>query len=597
MENTIINRSTSMIFKTFILLLGIILMSSCEKRMAGGLYKVYDDKMLDELMQEKPELSSFVSVVEKAGLTGTIHAYGTYTLFAPTNEAMAAYLEEKGVAKPEALTQEEAENIVKYHLVRDTIPITTADFIDGRLPAPNFLKKYLTTKNVDGKTYRINRQADIVDKDIIGVNGVLHVVDKVLEPPVNSITETIRNLPDDYSLMKELYFRPGTDSIANILSEMTDGNWFTFFIQDNQSFANAGILSVEDLLVQLRENTPAIDNDDELIRNFIAYHGVNSLLYVTDLLYVSSLQTLVPRQVITFKRSMDLILLNELIQGQIKEAGVPLDRTSDYSDLSCANGVIHRITGTIQIKNRSAYRIYWDVAEQPEIMALKNFRKKGTSVDFAAGDLAEVTWGGKSPGTINYYCGGYSTVLDEKFQYIYGDYLRFNLYSQTTQWIEFKTPVLIEGKYKVWLCYRRELELNLKSIFKQDGYDDQVLPYIFNMYDYMPNPTESGETAIEIDGWKQYNAKKYNSVVISHLLGIIDVQTTGRHTLRFESTTGGRGQQAGNWDMIQFIPIDEDQLWPKVDIKGDWIGPEVPLCEVWPYEECDTGGEEEEPAE
>jgi hypothetical protein len=305
------------------------------------------------------------------------------------------------------------------------------------------------------------------------------------------------------------------------------------------------------------------------------------------------MQTVVPKQVITFKRNMDVILLNELIQGQITEPGIPLDRTSEYSDLNCSNGVIQKINGNIQIKNRSAYRIYWDITEQPEIMALLNFRKKGANVDFSPGELSEIQWGGPATSGINYYCGGYSSVLDEKFQYVYGDYLRFNIYSKTTSWVEMKTPVLVEGKYKVWLCYRRELELKLKTTFKQEGYDDQVLPYVIDLYEYMPNPENSSHEQLELDGWKQYNAKKYNSVVNSRLLGIIDVQTTGRHILRFEPTTGGRGQQAGSWDIIQFIPVDEDQIWPRMDIRGNWIGPEVRTCEIWPYDDCgdETGGE------
>jgi len=431
----------------------------------------------------------------------------------------------------------------------------------------------------------VNRQAKIIVKDIRGANGVLHIINKVLTPPQKTITETIRSLPDDYSIMKEVFERSG---LADTFSVVKEDFWYTFFIQDDNAFIDAGIHSVDELLTELRANTPAIENTDTLLRNYIAYHAINSLKYIADLLYLSSVQTMVPKQVITFKRNMDVLLLNELSQGQLFEAGVPLDRSSEFTDFACSNGVIHKINGNIQIKNRTAYRIYWDIAEQPEIMALKNFRKKGASADFLPGDLSEVTWGGPSPSSINYWCSGIPTVLDEKSQYVYGDALRFNLYSKTTQWIEFKTPVLVEGKYKVWLCYRRELELNLKSIFKQEGYDDQVLPYIFNMAAYMPNPTTNGEEAIEIDGWKQYNAKVFNSVVCSHLLGIIDVYSTGRHILRFEATTGGRGQQAGNWDMIQFIPIEEDQLWPKVDVKGNWIGPEVPTCQIYPETPCDT---------
>ncbi|HET9570322.1 MAG TPA: fasciclin domain-containing protein [Bacteroidales bacterium] len=565
-----------------LLLVGTVWMTSCDnffsKSMEGKIYKVYSDEMIDEMMKDQG-LTSFLSIVDKAEYTGTIHAYGTYTLFAPTNEAVNTYLAERNITDINALTKEEAVDIVKYHLVKDTL--RTTDFIIGRLASPNFAKKYLTTKE-DGDYY-VNRQAKITVKDLRGANGILQVIDKVLTPPQQTITDAVRALPSDYSIMKEVFERSG---MADSFAVVRDNLWYTFFIQDDNAFIDAGIHSVDELLADLRKNTPAIENADTLLRNYIAYHGVNSLMYVADLLYISSMQTVAPKQVITFKRNLDVILLNELNQGKMVEAGIPLDRTSDFTDYSCSNGVIHKINGNIQIKNRTAYRIDWDVAEQPEIIALKNFRKPGTSVNFAPGDLSEVTWGGRAPTTINYWSSGYPTVLDEKSQYVYADALRFNLYSLTNQWIEFKTPVLIEGKYKVWLCYRRELELKLKSIFKQQGYDDQVLPYIFDMSAYMPNPSTSGEEAIEIDGWKQYNAKKYNSVVCSHLLGIIDVQSTGRHVMRFEATTGGRGSQAGSWDLIQFIPIEEDQLWPKVDIKGNWVGPEVPNCQIFPENEC-----------
>jgi uncharacterized surface protein with fasciclin (FAS1) repeats len=573
----------------FTLLLGMAaLLSSCEKEMDGQIYRVYDEKMIDEIMEEQ-QLTGFLSVVEKAGLTGTIHAYGTYTLFVPTNEALNNYLQTLGKNGVDALTKEEADALVKYHLVRDTL--ATTDFVDGRLASPNFLKKYLTTKSeAEGSRIyqRVNRQARIVVENLRGANGLLHVIDKVLTPPERSITDAVRALPDaEFSLIKTLFEQSGW---ADSLSVEREDHWFTFFVQDNKAFADAGVTTVDDLLAQLHESTPDIEDESELIRNYIGYHGVNSLMYVVDLLSVSSLNTLVPKQIITFKRNQDVILLNELIQDTFNEPGVPLVRSSEYSDLSCSNGVMHQINGNIQIKNRTAYRIYWDIAEQPEIMALKNFRKQGTSVKFKPGELSEITWGGKAPGEIEYYCGGYSNVLDEKFQYVYGDYLRFGLRTVTTQWMELKTPVLVEGKYKVWLCYRRELQQKLKTIFKQEGYDDQVLPYVFNMEDYMPNPDEDGSSheLIEIDGWKQYNAKKFNSVVISHLLGIIDVQTSGRHILRLEATIEGKGgQDLGSWDMIQFIPIDDDQLYPRVDIKGNWFTKDMPVCEAFPPD-CDT---------
>jgi uncharacterized surface protein with fasciclin (FAS1) repeats len=562
--------------------------TSCEKAMEGEIYQVYDEKMLDEIMEEN-HLSEFLSIVEKGELRGTIHAYGKYTLFAPNNEAVSAYLQKTGKTSASALSKEEAEAIVKYHLIRVMDPDTTlltTDFVDGRLRYPNFLRKYLTTKTEaeDSDVFiRVNRQAKILEKDLRASNGYLQIIDEVLTPPVQSVADRINELPDaEYSLLKTFF---ELSELEDTLSVEKEDHWFTFFIQDNEAYKEAGILNVDDLLAQLHESRPDVEDDALLIRDYITYHCVNDLKYIADLMVISSLQTMAPKQVITFKRNLDVILLNEFVQGQTVEPGVTLDRASDYSDWSCSNGVIHKINGNIQIKNRAAYRVYWDLAEQPEIMALKNFRKAGANVTFASDELADITWGGKSGFTVGYYCSGYSTTFSETNQYVYGDYIHFYMSQNAIQWLEFKTPVLVPGKYKVWLCYRRLHEVNLKSTFKQEGYDDQILPYIFDLSANMPdmNRDESlTHEQLELDGWKQYNAKQFDARVISHLLGNISVETTGQHTLRFEIVGNSAHTQDGPWDMIQFIPIDEDQLWPRVDIKGNWFTKEMPACQAWP---------------
>ena len=559
-------------------------LNSCQKSMEREIYRVFDVIMLDECA-EKQELNDFLQIVEKADLTGTIHAYGTYTLFGPTDEAIAAYLQTIGKKTVADLTVEEALEIVKYHLVPKAL--SDADFIDGRLAYKNFFNRYLTTQSVSdgGKTYfRVNRQAKIIIPNIEAANGFLHVIDAVLTQPENTVANAVRQLPEaDFSFFKDLFDESGW---ADALDVVNDSTWFTFFVVSNESYQKARINSREDLLVELRKNTPDVATDQELIYRHIGYHIVPRLAYYVDIIASSSLLTMIPEQVIIIKRDQkeNKLLLNDIQMGKNHEIGVPLIR-GEYTDLSCANGVMHQVDGNIFIKNRTAYRIYWDVAEQPELMALAQFRNiqnQAFNTYFVPGELSEIKWGGRAPGWIYYYFGGYTTTFDAKFQYVYSDYLRFRMCNRTTSWMEMTTPVLIKGKYKVWLCYRREQELKLKTIFKQDGKDDQVLPYVFDLSEYMP--TSITPEQMEIEGWKRYNAKKLESVVISHILGIIEVETTGRHILRFESTHEGRYE--GNWDMIHFIPIDDDQLWPRVDIKGNWVWPNTPDCEIWPTYAC-----------
>ncbi len=581
----------------------ILTMNSCMKDVLEIV--ISNDKQIDELMEEH-DLKSFLTILDKSEMRSTVHAYGNYALFAPTDEAVAAYLQQIGKNSVDNLSKEEAVEIVKYHLLNVTNnsdSITTTGFVDGRMAYPNFAGSYLTTKQV-GENIRINRQANILSpRDIKASNGHLHIIDRLLTPPdsvTESITARVRALPNDkFSLFKEAFERSG---LAENFSKKVKGQWKTLFIQDNDAYINAGIHNLEELIADLKVNTPAIEDEDELLKNYIGYHAVARLQYVADLLLVSSLETLVKNQVITFNRAINntetTILLNELKLGQTTEEGIPLDRKSEYSDWSCSNGVIQKINGNIQIKIRSAYRIYWDIAEQPEIMALRNFRKPGCAADYNPGDLSEIKWEYKS-GTplaqqqIHYYCGTVPqsiAAFDEKSQYVYADFLRFNLDLGAIQWMELKTPVLIgseEGtSYKVWICYRRELECYVKTTFKQEGKDNQILPYIFDMSLYGPAAASSAPEVAELDGYKMYNAKKFSSVVISKLLGTIKVYTTGRHTLRLEPTTNRRVGQLGSVDMIQFIPVEESQLWPRVDVKGNWIDSNVKQCEIWPPEEC-----------
>jgi uncharacterized surface protein with fasciclin (FAS1) repeats len=566
-----------------------VMFVSCEKEMAGQTYRVYDDKMMDELMKEK-NLTLFLDIVDKANFRGTVHASGTYTFFVPTDDAVKLYLQSLGKNLVSELTEDEAISIVKYHLIaNDTI--ATSDFVDGRLRTRNFMKKFITTKAQTNGSVVVDRNASIVTKSLTklnelrGANGFIHIIDAVLTPPAYSVTALIRSLPDDnYKIIKEFFEKSG---LADSLAVGREGLWYTFFVQDDAAFRDAGITNETELIQTLRANQKSTTKTDaELVRDFIGYHTLvgNAPKYVVDLLSASALQTYTPEnKPILFERKGDQVWLDRLVVDKINEPGVKLDRASDYTDLSCSNGVVHRILGNIQVKDRTAYRVYWDIATQPEIMALAGFRKAGTSKTYNSGELSEMTWGGTYLATITYSAGTIPKTeaeVDATSQFIYKDYLRFNLHPNTLKWIEFKLPVLMPGEYKVWVCYRRELNLQVKTTFKQEGKEDQVMPYIFNMNEYMPSGTPEQQ---ELLGWKQYSAKKYSSVVCSHLLGTIKVYFEGRHTLRLEPIYSKAQGQAGSWDMFQFIPKDEDQTFPRVDMLGNWVEKDTPEWQIYPF--------------
>jgi uncharacterized surface protein with fasciclin (FAS1) repeats len=592
----------------FLPLILVLAMVSCIQGMdPDTIYKVSEGYMIDEYVQSNSSLSICKELIDMSTYSGMLHGYGSYTFFAPTDEAFKTYLASIGKTDISQLTQEEANTIIKYHVIRDSVK--TTDLIDGRLPSPTISGKYLTSKvesdSQDNAWYVINRQGKIVDNDISCDNGVVQVVDAVLIPPAKTIMQTIASLPDNlFSVSKHFVMKYSSFCPDSMSAAAQDTSWLTFLIQDNISYIDLGVgitqaeidqndfASIESkLLTRLRNNQPSEKSDTSLMNQYVDYHFIKSLKYVSDLLYISAIESAVKNQALSFKLNGDVLRVNYFEIGSTIEQGVLLNRESEYSDLSCSNGVIHYIGGQIEIKNRAAYRVYWDLAEQPENMALKDFRKSGCLATYAPADLSEVEWGGSTIYNMTYYCTGaqYSTTLDTKNQHVYGDYMRFRFSPNINSWFEWKLPMLVAGTYKVWLCWRREQTTTFRTIFRQEGKEDQVLPYVFDLGAYSPvlykgisstTPVTTEEANLA-DGWKQYAAKAAESVVNSKLLGKIVVETTGRHTLRFENLTGRSGETS--WDMIQFIPVDEDQLWPRVDMKGKWVYQNTPDCEIWPY--------------
>src|SRR5688572_15157558 len=80
------------------------------------------DQSIAEIAAGSEDFSTLVSLVEAAGLTETLSGEGTFTVFAPTNEAFAAlpatvvdYL----LANPALLT-----SVLTYHVVDSTVMST-----------------------------------------------------------------------------------------------------------------------------------------------------------------------------------------------------------------------------------------------------------------------------------------------------------------------------------------------------------------------------------------------------------------------------------------------------------------------------------------
>lgn len=122
--------------------------------------------------------STLVTALETAGLTEALDLNGSYTLFAPTNEAFAALPEGTLESLLAYENRDQLVAILTYHVVpdalssdavtRDTVSVTTLQGDDVRL-------------RVSYGNVRVN-DATVTDADIEASNGIIHVIDQVIIP-------------------------------------------------------------------------------------------------------------------------------------------------------------------------------------------------------------------------------------------------------------------------------------------------------------------------------------------------------------------------------------------------------------------------------
>lgn len=104
---------------TFLLGLFTALCLSCRKEAFDDYYSRPDDleSPIYTRLDEEGRFSQFRRLIEKAGYMGTLNQAGYWTLFAPNDDAVTAFLQEHNYASVDAVPDAVAEQIVRYALV------------------------------------------------------------------------------------------------------------------------------------------------------------------------------------------------------------------------------------------------------------------------------------------------------------------------------------------------------------------------------------------------------------------------------------------------------------------------------------------------
>lgn len=553
---------------TLVLLIALVFQNCSEQKI-----KESTDETLNitEYLRDNPDYSMFLEILDITNYASFMNTYGTYTMFVPTNEAIKEYMEDMGVTSLSQIPLEDLQNIVRLHILDKTI--TTTSFNDGKIATPSLYGQFLITgaTNVNGvSNITVNKTSRIVGSNIVLGNGVIHVIDKVLRVAEKTLAQTIEENPD-LSLFTEVLKATGWFEKLN--RSITESNYLTVLAQTNEVYNNTKWYDpvAKDTIVlntleklKLRYSKPVGDNDiadptnlSDSLNLYVQYRILPGLNYMADIATKPSLETTAPLEVISAKLDNETILLNDDVFNGVYEKGIAIVR--NVSDVTCANGVLHYVESNFNIKKRLPAPVYFDLCDQPEFKQnTAVYRVPGKSATYTQAQLSGISWEGKAT-TVTYQAGNTTAWRGDVI-----DLLRLNSSFFTS--ITFDTPVIIKGRYKVWVSYRT----NTRSSASVRVYvDDVPMSRLINFREYY-NPAVE-ERVYESQGYKT-NLSPVDRNYCCRLVGIVEIATTAKHKLKFERILDS--SNGNTWiDVAEFRPVEMDQLYPRLQSGGDGLVP------------------------
>lgn len=422
--------------------------SGCEDPYLDETFTAFEELPIGTTIASWEDYSDWVKLLKKADLYNAINVGEKFTCFCANNEAVAEYVKYIGRQSVDEITEAEAADLMKYHIISgmayDLLAFT------GKVGTQTLSLDNLDIKAYPGGYY-VNQYAKIIDRQYKPLNGSLYRLDKVLRP----LTSTVWNLleTDRYKIFSEAMLACGLKDTLNRkedeINEVVFRDYKTVFAVSDSVFAENNIRSL-DQLKAIYSDQPAADGISPLYR-FMAYHIVPGILdWATIADYdskanprVKVLQTFAPNELISVADVKGRLVFN---QTDSKPA-VLID--GRYDQLA-NNGYVHEISELLPTCQAEACFFNWELSDYKVFRILNNYKAWSSAVDQSeqpinreAAEKEGITW---------------KTVPDTDEAVFY--YLRSLQYFQDNDavtfklgnvgWVEMKTPVFPAGKYEMW---------------------------------------------------------------------------------------------------------------------------------------------------
>ena len=208
----------------------LLFTSSCKEDIDESNLYTFTGETIEDYLANRPEqFSDFNYILTRIGYDKILSAYGTYTCFAPTNEAVAEYLDSLyddpvNIENPhngmtqrglEGLTDSLCKDIALFHLLATKVMGVN---MGNGMTIKTMLGRDINT-NIDPESgaVLISRASAITSMDNELENGVLHEIDCVIRRSNMLIVGEMENHPDQFTLFSQALKLTGlADSLTDI---------------------------------------------------------------------------------------------------------------------------------------------------------------------------------------------------------------------------------------------------------------------------------------------------------------------------------------------------------------------------------------------
>ena len=392
------------------------------------------EQVITEYVEANEEFSEFGKILESTGLSSLLAVRGPFTLFLPSDEQMKAYYTEKGVNSYTDFSETFLKDLALNHIIGSQIESGSIGL--GAISEVNALGDYITTEFI-GSDILLNKRSMIIKRDILASNGVVHQIDKVLDPITKSVYDVLAGNPS-YSIFTEGLNRTQLKDTLQIIDfEYGSGDKlararYTILAVADSTYNRFGITNINDLIAEYTDAPDSITYINNGFYRYMEYHCLANTYHLSDLKLNTNLYP-----ILSYDNNLSItvdddykINLNVLTKEYTRFV-------IDQSNNPGKNGTVHTVAGLLPVIQPTPTTITWETTDHFDLKQGDYYTKYYARWFDGQNTFANIKWEGDY---LLYYYKNHDAPVQVNW-----DCLSMSGW----WWVEVTTPKIMKGKYKI----------------------------------------------------------------------------------------------------------------------------------------------------